>query len=50
MEMNRCQSKGFKCPYALSDEAPFPCYATFEQCREILALVHILEKLGAKNE
>lgn len=32
--MNKCPINNFKCIFALSEEAPLPCFGTEEQCKE----------------
>jgi len=45
----KCRTKGFECPYALSDESPLPCYATSEQCRDILALRKVMKRISGER-
>ena len=30
--MNKCPVNNFECVYALSEDSPFPCFATQEEC------------------
>jgi hypothetical protein len=34
--MNKCPLYGINCFYALSEDSPLPCFATIDQCNDLI--------------